>query len=259
MTLGNLANVHLTIDDDEQALRYFQKSADGYGVLALRPQGENYVSRLAQVHQAIGSIHWEAKRYDQALLAYRECLKAHERRAALEPRDASIKSGVAAAWHNTGISLRELNRYDEAEQAFSRAVAEQQAALAAAPRSRSTRRKLNSHLTKLAEVQRVAGRPQRAVETMLERKRLWPGDAGELYLAAAQLAVCVELVGKDKPERTADEEAARERIQDEAVQALNEAIAAGYKDMEKIRTDPNLSGLHGHAGFEKLIQPSTSR
>ena len=98
------------------------------------------------------------------------------------------------------------------------------------------------------------GQPAEAAATSRERKQLWPGQPAELYQVACELAQCVPLVGKAKTQLTAAEEAERRRYAAEAIQTLRQAVDSGFKEVEQLRTAPELNSLRSHADFQKLQQ-----
>src|SRR5262249_14318064 len=75
---------------------------------------------------------------------------------------------------------------------------------------------------------------EQTLESMKKRLELWPGDAGELYGAARDLALAAA-GAKGRP--------ASRRCADLALEALRQAAKAGFRDAERARTDPALEPL----------------
>jgi hypothetical protein len=80
--------------------------------------------------------------------------------------------------------------------------------------------------------------------------KLVRGESACLYDLACHQALCSSLanLGKSGPAAEADRYAAA------GVEALQRAIAAGYEDVHKLKTDKALAHLRARAGFQKLLQ-----
>jgi hypothetical protein len=76
------------------------------------------------------------------------------------------------------------------------------------------------------------------------------GESAYLYDLACHRALCSSLAnsGKGGPAAEVDQSAAL------GVEALQRAIAAGYEDVYKIKTDSALAPLRTRADFQKLLQ-----
>ena len=76
------------------------------------------------------------------------------------------------------------------------------------------------------------------------------GESAYLYDLACHQALCSSLAnpGKSGPAGEADRHAAA------GVEALQRAIAAGYEDIYKLKTDNALAPLRTRADFQKLLQ-----
>jgi hypothetical protein len=85
--------------------------------------------------------------------------------------------------------------------------------------------------------------------TLVEEK-LVRGESAYLYDLACHQALCSSLanLGKSGPNAEADRYAAA------AVEALQRALAAGYEDVYKLKTDSALAPLRARPVFQKLLQ-----
>ena len=86
-----------------------------------------------------------------------------------------------------------------------------------------------------------------------------PQAAPHRYNLACELALCVPLMGPGKAEPTAQEQAERRRHADEAVEALRQAVAAGFKDLKKLQKDPDLDALRAREDFKQLLAELTEK
>jgi serine/threonine protein kinase/tetratricopeptide (TPR) repeat protein len=85
---------------------------------------------------------------------------------------------------------------------------------------------------------------------ILVEGKLVRGENAYLYDLACHQALCSSLanLGKSGPNAEADRYAAA------AVEALQRALAAGYEDVYKLKTDSALAPLRARADFQKLLQ-----
>ncbi len=88
------------------------------------------------------------------------------------------------------------------------------------------------------------GRPADAAATAEMVRALKPDDGPNLYDVACCYALCVP-AAKEKAER--DGYAAR------AVADLRAAADRGFRDVEKIESDPDLDALHTEAGYRAIV------
>jgi tetratricopeptide (TPR) repeat protein len=80
--------------------------------------------------------------------------------------------------------------------------------------------------------------------------KLVRGESAYFYDLACHQALCssLENLGKGGPVAEANQSAAA------GVEALQRAIAAGYEDVYKLKTDKALAPLRARAGFQKMLQ-----
>ncbi len=120
----------------------------------------------------------------------------------------------------------------------------------------SLQSKLFQSYSYLAWYQRDRNQTEQAERNMrLAREvgeRLPSDSAVDLYNLACFHALCAISfrVGNEKP--TAEEFAEQKREADLAIETLRKAIAAGYKDLDHIRRDPDLIALRGRADYKAL-------
>ena len=87
------------------------------------------------------------------------------------------------------------------------------------------------------------GLADEAAEATRERMRLWPGDAGELYNAACEFALCAPIA----------EDATAKGICGGSVATLRAAVAAGWSDAAKTAREPDLDALRARPDFRALL------
>ena len=86
-----------------------------------------------------------------------------------------------------------------------------------------------------------------------EYEALKPTDAGGLYDAACNRAVCAAVILEDPKTPGADAPRLAKEQADLAMAWLHKAVAAGFKDAEHIKQDKDLDALRGREDFKKLL------
>ena len=107
------------------------------------------------------------------------------------------RSQMGAILSNAGKTLVSLGRRDEALGVFQQAISHQREAVRMAPRAAECRRRLASHYSDLARLQRLLQHPADAAAATLARQELAPDDSSELYLAACELSLVAALARTD--------------------------------------------------------------
>src|SRR5262249_53573590 len=139
---------------------------------------------------------------------------------------------------NRGLALADLGQREEAAQAHREAIKHQEAAFKTAPQVTGYRQALGQHHLHLGDVLRQLGRPTEAAAAFAAVAKLWPSDGSKLYAVARDLALCVPLVGKGKAQLSPEEQAERQKLADQVVQVLGQAVRGGFRDAGKLRAEP---------------------
>jgi hypothetical protein len=84
-------------------------------------------------------------------------------------------------------------------------------------------------------------------------------DPNMLYDIACCYALCVTGVAKDKPEPSVEEEAQCRSYADAAITMLRAAVVAGYEDVTRLDTNPDLASIHENVDYKELIEQLKSR
>src|SRR5581483_8626952 len=237
-----------------EAAAALQKARDVYEPLAREDPDDGAVRRsLALTFNNLGAVQSDSGDREQALRTYDRAEREYRELLAKDPDSAQTRSDLAAVWENRGITLGRLGRWEEALAAYKQAVDGQRLAAARAPDRPRFRRHLADHWLGVADAQRALGRPADAATALRAGLDAAAGYPEGLYGAAAGFARCVPLAGKGKPEPDADDRAERQRYAALAVEALRRAVAAGFADAARLKTDAALDPLRGSEDFRKLL------
>lgn len=158
---------------------------------------------------------------------------------------------LAGTLNNLADNLQALNRPAEAIKVFEEAVRLEKAALDRAPHSREYRLLLSGLYHNLARAYRLEKRHADAVGLALERRQLWLKNGPELGRLLADFLEAAALLPADAPERR--------RYVDHALATLDMALAAGYKDFNRLHSDPALTLLRERDEFGRLVKAHAAK
>jgi hypothetical protein len=144
-------------------------------------------------------------------------------------------------------------RREEAAAAFGQAVTHLTVLCSPDPQTALDRKALSKVYQQLGWVLQELGRPEQLAAIARKRRELWPRDPIECFIAAAEHAHCIPLVGKSKKELSEDEQAERERHAAAALDALRAAVRQGFRDRKSLETAPSFAPLRAREEFRALL------
>jgi hypothetical protein len=152
-----------------------------------------------------------------------------------------------------------LGRPAEAVSAYRQAIEHKNRVLAVGTTTKSRLHSLGNHYIGLAEAKLALGQHARAAATLLEQRQIWENDADGLYSLACGLAQCVLPAAKDLAGSPQKRQAECQRYVDLSLEALRQAVAAGYRDAAHIWRDADLAPLRSRKEIHALVGISRSR
>ncbi len=206
----------------------------------------DFQRELAGSYESIGAVLDRTNKPAEALKSYGEALPIRERLAKENPTVTDFQADVALTYFNVGLLQAKSEQFSSALQSYQRAIKHQQLAVGMAPEVTEYSRLLSRQHIHLAAVQRKLGSPMPALQSYREARSILeklphPGP-GDLYDLA-----CVRAAAQ----RQADANLAME--------ALRQAIDAGYRDLEHFKNDPELESLRSRDDFKALLSQLEER
>ncbi len=239
----------------DEALASFERSrALQEQLVKVDPTVAQYRYDLAHSYFLAGDVHRARKQWTEAIRAYREARSLLETLIQKHPDHLDYLYLLGLDLDSLGVTLEQTGQLGEATAALEKALACQKAAFVKAPKVRHYRSALDKHYVHLAEVHQAAGRAAAAVAVSLERRQLWKGHGRELVLVARDLARAAKVVGRGKPDLTAEERAERDRYHDLVLDTLRQAVADGFKDGAALQKQKDFELLRGRADFQELVR-----
>jgi hypothetical protein len=134
--------------------------------------------------------------------------------------------GLNLAWEQIAKARWDLGRGDEALAAFRESAAAQRRVVEQAPSVRLYRVRLSRCYDRLAHWSGLRGDRAGAAAALLEREKVWPGDAKGLLEVSSDFGKLAEAVGKDPEKLSPQERAERDRYLAESERVRKAAEAA---------------------------------
>ncbi len=201
---------------------------------------------------SFGMFHLRAGRPSEALGFLDRARKLLEEVSGSLPDDPTLQIRMGGVMNDYGMALRGMGRYPEAIDAFRAAVGHQRSALGRIPGSAQSRHFLANHYWNLSETLRAMRQPSEAAAAR-ESVALAAGNPDRLYSMACELSLCLPLADADRLEGAA----ARDGYAASAIDALRQAVAAGYRDFAHMRVDRNLDPLRSRDEFRLMMMDLT--
>jgi hypothetical protein len=246
LTLNNLGALESRAGlADDAAGTYREAASLQQELVRSAPMVVGFRRDLAVTYNNLGFLHHRQQQHDEAQAAFEQARTLLAALVTDYPQVAALHSSLGGVENNLGMVHEHRQEWPLAAEAYRRAIQEQQAALAGQRSDGASRYHgfLSTHYFNLARVLRTSGDWEAARDLARERKQLWPQDADSLYHVACELS---QAAGELKGGR-------QRQCLDEAWQALEEALQAGYSDMERLQASSELVLLRKQPQWEDRI------
>jgi tetratricopeptide (TPR) repeat protein len=243
--------------NDQEALKNYQEARKILQVLvANNPETLGFRRDLAKSYFNIGVHLGRLGLKPEAVAVYEQARDHQEKLVQADPGATDLHNDLSATLNNLGILHGQLNHFDLALAALTSSVDQGKIAFDKVPTNGHYQHGLASAYGSMGELLRARNRPADAVDVTLERRKLWPGNANELYLVARDLCRAARLIGKGKKELSNEETAERLRITNLAMDVLRECVAAGFKDLDRLQkdTETDLALIQQRDDFKELVK-----
>jgi serine/threonine-protein kinase len=222
------------------------------GLVAAGPgagQLTDWERALAGTHEDIGDVQALSDQPAAALQSYQEALPVRLRLAAANPAVTDYQGELAHTYFTLGQLQTRAGQPAAAAEAYQRAIERQRFIVVAAPDTADSPRLLGRQLAGLGAAQRALGQPAEARRSYREAadvlEKVPHPAAADLYELAGARAACGLLADDGEKDR-------RRKDSEMALEALRRAVAAGYRDVERLEKDPEWDGLRSDPAFKKL-------
>ena len=246
-TYNNLGDLATRSEDRKNAERCYADAIQlRENLVKSSPSVGVYRRDLAISYNNLGMTQSRDNHLAEAEASYQKAARLQSALLKAQPNDVQTLSNQGGVWNNLGMLFDRQQRTGDAAKAYQQAIHFQNEALARATSNDNIRALLSRHYFNYAQSLVAQAKYGDAVQTALERKELWPGNAERLYSVAQELAdIYRKMNGK-----SGVEEATPACIQ-AAAATLREALAAGLS-RDRLK-DASLSGLVENSEFRQLM------
>jgi serine/threonine protein kinase/tetratricopeptide (TPR) repeat protein len=253
-TYINLGSLLLDRDEDKEAEAALRAALVIQNQLAADyPRQPYYRYTLALNHYNLGSLFEKRKRPKEAEAAWHDAEALQGQLAADLPSVPDYQNDLGRTlWSLAALHSRQCE-FAEALSLIERARPRHQAALKASPTSAVYRKGYRDDLTILADSYLGLSDHGRLAATADELAVFAYDPAKDGYDAASLLCRCVTLADKDVQLAEPQRRELAQNYAGRAVSLLRQAVARGYKDATRMRSDPHLEPVRGRADFKELL------
>jgi tetratricopeptide (TPR) repeat protein len=267
MSHNNIGSTHQQAGRRDEARRCYEQARDSYEKLAAaNPTVFQFQSDLALACGNLGVLHQQDGRWAEARRCYEEARNVLEKLVAANTDVPQFQFRLTQTCWNLGNVLGETKQWAEALHTFEQAYAICEQLLTTDPDHFEYRSYACSAVHRCGEVLAELDRRDEALTAFrkaIAHQRLLAAEAPQAaryrYNLACDLALCATLVGKSQGELTAQEQAERSRYADQSLEALRQAVAAGFRDVERLNKNRHFDPLRSRDDFKKLLADLTEK
>jgi tetratricopeptide (TPR) repeat protein len=239
----------------EQALDHHQKAGDiQEKLLNLDPGSPGLRRELSWSYFNVGAVHGARNRRDKEFESYKRARELQEGLVRLDPSNLEYREDLVQTLDNLGWNRMAMGHPEEAPPLLREAIDHARLAVRRAGGIQSYRRMLTHALATLVEAELRLGHTNTATELLRERRKLWPGDPEEQFRVAHDLMATAARVGDGKAELTPAERDERDANVKEALDALRQAVARGFRDAARLKNDKRFDPVRGNDVFRDLVR-----
>lgn len=257
MIAGQSCNLGNIIGDQgrlDEAAECFRKSIDLYTSLLERFPGDvDTRHNLSTAQHNLALVYRRQDRYKDAIAAYRRALALRRRVANQVPGRPSARHSLADTLLGLGLSHLMVKQFDEALACFQEADEHNRAALKMSPRHPEYRAARRTCLVYTIYTHAYRSRQQEALQTAQTLCDLGYDPAEDAWRAARTLAYCVSIARSldELPPQRQEQVAAS--YAEHALAMLRSAIAAGFRDVQRLEKDSKFDPLRSHPQFQQML------
>jgi eukaryotic-like serine/threonine-protein kinase len=254
-----IGNLQLRESKSDEALKQLERAR---GILEQLTGDDPGVSRyrvdLVSCLRTIGEIQRTTSRLADAEATWNSARAAQEQLVADSPENSTYQLTLGKLMDDLAVVRWMLDKKSEAVATSEQATVHLRRAFDTSPESPGTRAALNKGYMNLAGFKRQSGKPAEAAAVAQEQRKLWSGNADELFKVARELALIAEssASGSEQPPAV---QAQRRAIAQQAIEVLQEAVAGGFNKLDQLKSDPQFKILAGEPAFTRLLERRSSQ
>jgi serine/threonine protein kinase/tetratricopeptide (TPR) repeat protein len=233
----------------QKGLNIQQRLVDG------NPAVTAYQLALANSYDEIGGLLSDLGQPAQGMETMEKAAAIRQNLVEHNPAVTEFQRNLSKSFNDIGFRLRQTGKPAEALASYKKALAIQQKLADTHPRDPHYQGDLANSVASLGALERGDGHAASAAAFLRQAigilERLQTHDPVDIYNLACCNAMLAGVASDPKSGMTAADARA---AADKAMATLRDAVAAGYRNVAGIRSDPDIAVLHPRADFQKLMK-----
>jgi eukaryotic-like serine/threonine-protein kinase len=226
----------------EESIKSLTRARDGWGgLLSENPAVTKYRHLLIFATENVAFALYKQKRLEEALQQYEAARPLAERLREEELDSPRSLNDVAISWDGAAMVFAAQGRREDAQKAFDRAHSLHQQCRAKSSQTNAV--SYSQHFEQLGKAWREWGDLKGAESAAHERRRVAGTLPLELFGAAVDFGLCSAIA----------DGAQKESLAGEAIATLQQAAAAGFKDLARIEVELAFTPLRDRPDFRAVI------
>jgi len=210
------------------------------------PESIGYAEEGVAAWVRIGNLQSQIGDLREAAQSYQEAHAVVEVVRVARPQNPALQVLLAAVLEREGSNFAGGGQSDAGSKLLLRAADLARPAVGGGSSAVKARETLSEVLWQLARLYRAQGEDGKAQLLERERSALWPDPyTGGLVDLASSLAARSNLIGYGKTPVPTEGETSRRLDRQQAADCLRLALAHGFRDLGKIKANPDLAALLG--------------
>jgi tetratricopeptide (TPR) repeat protein len=237
----------------EEAVKALQKAIDLQEPLTREFASDvATLTALVRTYDTLGLLQAKNNEPLPAVETFRKSIALQEKLVALAPEAvrSQYQSGLGGTWSDLGRLLSYLKRTTEAREAVQQALTHQREARKKEPENLQLRQSLRTYYELLGALSEHGDAATAAGRLVEEAQAGWE----EYHLAAILFMRAAAAANSDTRIAGAARAKTVRGYADRAVQMLDRAIRAGYRNLEGLNDDSEFAPLRTRADFQKLVR-----
>ena len=228
-------------------------------LVATAPSVPDYLLNLATICDNLASLHRAQEHDDLAEAMYRRVLEYHARLTNEHKQVPDYRFYYGQTLHNLADFLRGRGRLDDALSLSRQAVQEFTILYQSNRKEPETRTAISYAYWTLCTILVDRKNHREAAAMVAEYLRIEPNGFEESSESTALLCQCARICRQDATLPAAERESLFRTYCDRALDALRTAVAAGYQDLNALKSSAMYEPVRERADFQQLVRDIETR
>jgi serine/threonine protein kinase/class 3 adenylate cyclase/Flp pilus assembly protein TadD len=247
-SLERVGMAHAQRGNIAEARDYFDRMLVIKRQLAERDPADALAQReLGVTYLHLGDVSLQAGQVAEALGHYQKMFEISQKLAAADPTNAQAQHGLSISYERLGRASEKMSDLEAADRFFGKAFQIAQTLIENGSTDVETQILLMYNAA-------LSGKRQRAEQVGRGLVQQSAENPGVLFDVARCYSISARVLTRGKDLLSADEQAMRDESIERAVEMVNRAVAAGWKNQDAIRSEPDLESIREHPAYKEIVE-----